>query len=187
MSKNSQMNHDGSIEVIFGPMFSSKTSTLLKRYRKYKLMNKKCILIKYCDDTRYDKTGISTHDLNVQQNDVVQAKYKLFELKEECEKADMIGIDEGQFYTDIVEFCEYFANLGKIIVVSALDGNYLREPFNDILRLVPISEKIKKKSAICSVCKNNYASFTMKKIDDNNIELIGGEDIYSPVCRNCYQ
>ena len=179
---------DGSIEVIFGPMFSSKTSTLLKRYRKYKLLNKKCLLIKYSNDTRYNKTGISTHDLNVQQNDVVQSNNRLFDLKEECEKVDMIGIDEGQFYSDIVEFCDYFANLGKIVVVAALDGNFLREPFNDILRLIPISEKIRKKSAVCGVCKDKYASFTMKKIkDDGNIEVIGGSDIYSPVCRNCYQ
>lgn len=181
-------NHkDGSIEVIFGPMFSSKTSTLLKRYRKYKLLNKKCLLIKYSKDTRYNKTGISTHDLNVQQTDVVQSSGKLFNLKTECEQVDMIGIDEGQFYSDIVEFCDYFANLGKIVVVAALDGNYLREPFNDILRLIPISEKIRKKSAVCGVCKDNNASFTMKKIKDNdNIEVIGGSDIYSPVCRDCY-
>lgn len=181
------MPRDGSIEVIYGPMFSSKTSTLLKRYRKYKLQGLNCLLIKYCEDTRYDKTGISTHDLNVQQEDVVQANSNLFNLKDKCLEVDMIGIDEGQFYNDIVEFCDYFANLGKVVVVAALDGNFLREPFNDILRLVPISEKIKKKSAVCSVCKGKDAYFTMKIVKDDMIEVIGGSDIYSPVCRDCYK
>ena len=35
---------------------------------------------------------------------------------------DVIGIDEGQFFPDIVEFSESAANSGKIVVIAALDG-----------------------------------------------------------------
>lgn len=34
----------------------------------------------------------------------------------------MIGIDEGQFFPDIVEFSEHAANAGKIVIIAALDG-----------------------------------------------------------------
>jgi hypothetical protein len=39
---------------------------------------------------------------------------------------DVIGIDEGQFFEDIVTFAETCANLGKVVIVSALDGYRLR-------------------------------------------------------------
>jgi len=33
---------------------------------------------------------------------------------------DVIGIDEGQFFTDIVEFSEMAASSGKVVVISSL-------------------------------------------------------------------
>lgn len=33
---------------------------------------------------------------------------------------DVIGIDEGQFFEDIYEFAETAANMGKIVIMSAL-------------------------------------------------------------------
>ena len=33
---------------------------------------------------------------------------------------DVIGIDEGQFFADIVEFSEMAANNGKVVIISSL-------------------------------------------------------------------
>ena len=49
---------------------------------------------------------------------------KLMEVANVCEGYDVIGVDEGQFFQEIVEFCELLANQGKIVVVSALDGTF---------------------------------------------------------------
>lgn len=39
----------------------------------------------------------------------------------------MIGIDEAQFFTDLYEFCcEAADHDGKTVIVSGLDGDYLR-------------------------------------------------------------
>ena len=46
----------------------------------------------------------------------------------------VVGVDEGQFFPDLVEFCDSMANAGKQVVVAALDGDFLRQPFGDILR-----------------------------------------------------
>jgi len=51
-----------------------------------------------------------------------------------------------------VNFCEFAAHAGKIVIVSALSGSYQREGFNDILDLVPKAEKIKQLHAICKLC-----------------------------------
>ena len=42
---------------------------------------------------------------------------------------DVIGLDEGQFYEDLLVKAEEFARKDKIVIVSALDGTYLRETF----------------------------------------------------------
>lgn len=55
----------GEIQVIYGPMFSGKSTELLRRIRRYKAANKKCIVFKYYLDDRYDKDNMSTHDLYV--------------------------------------------------------------------------------------------------------------------------
>jgi thymidine kinase len=39
----------------------------------------------------------------------------------------VLGIDEGQFFPDIVSFCEDMANAGKLVIVAALDGTFQRK------------------------------------------------------------
>lgn len=106
-------------------------------------------------------------------------------MSDSWQQYDVIGIDEGQFFKDIVEFCENAANNGKIVITSALSGTYLREPFNSILDLIPKAEKIKTLSAICKGCMVP-AHFTLRTRMTNETELIGGEDMYMPVCRECF-
>jgi D-glycerate 3-kinase len=48
--------------LILGPMFSGKTSELLRRHERYKIGGKKCVLVKFAMDTRYDATKVATHD-----------------------------------------------------------------------------------------------------------------------------
>jgi len=64
---------------------------------------------------------------------------KLMEITELCSNYDVIGVDEGQFFSEIVEFCEMMANRSKIVVVSALDGTFERKPFGNIINLIPMA------------------------------------------------
>ena len=57
---------------------------------------------------------------------------------------DVIGIDEGQFFPDVVEWSDQAANDGKVVIISALDGTFLRTGFECILQLIPKAEKVKK-------------------------------------------
>ena len=52
----------GHIEIVLGPMFSGKTTELIRRIRRYKHGNKRCLLIKYKNDTRYSEEMAATHD-----------------------------------------------------------------------------------------------------------------------------
>ena len=65
---------------------------------------------------------------------------------------DVIGIDEGSFFPDIVEFCEEQANSGKVVIVASLDGTFQRKEFGSILQLVPLAEEVSKLTAVCTLC-----------------------------------
>jgi thymidine kinase len=52
---------------------------------------------------------------------------KLSDLGDMWREYDVVGIDEGQFFPDLLPFAEAVANAGKIVVISALDGTFQRK------------------------------------------------------------
>ena len=110
---------------------------------------------------------------------------RLDEVLLSVDEFDVVAIDEGQFFQDIVEKTELFCNLGKIVIVAALDGTFERKPFGRILELIPLAEHVEKLSAVCFSCGKD-AIYTKRMSDCKDIELIGGEEIYKPVCRFCF-
>jgi len=52
----------GSIQLIYGPMFSGKSSELLRRIRRNTVAKRRCLVIKYSKDTRYSTDNLATHD-----------------------------------------------------------------------------------------------------------------------------
>ena len=172
----------GQIQIIFGPMFSGKTTELLRRLKRYQIAKHNCLIIKYAKDVRYERDGIATHD---KQTFPAASTVILRDLKEKTKKYSVVGIDEGQFFPDTVEFAEEMANLGKTVIVAALDGTFQRSGFGNILSLVPVSESVVKLTAICTVCFEE-ASFTKRTSSEISVELIGGSDKYIATCRKCY-
>ena len=69
--------------------------------------------------------------------------------------------------------------------MSALNGTWQKKGWENILELIPLCEKVKKLSAICKICSMN-AHFTFRTCSGNSQEMIGGSDIYMPLCRECY-
>lgn len=177
------LNQIGKIELIMGPMFSGKSTELLRNIKRYKIKKKKTIVISYIGDNRYSKENIlSTHDR------LEYPAIKCSKLKEHLSflmDFDVIGIDEGQFYADLVEVSELLANNGKIVVIAALNGNFKREPFDTISKIIPKCEYINNITAVCFNC-NEEASYSLRLINNESEILIGGEDYYKPVCRACY-
>lgn len=48
--------------------------------------------------------------------------------------------------------------------------------------MLPIAEKVIKLRGKCARCPGK-SSFTARKICSQQVELIGGEEIYEPLCR----
>ena len=174
--------NSGRIEIIFGPMFSGKSTELLRRIKRHTFAKQKCLVIKYRFDKRYSEKDMATHD---QQKINALSCTKLEEASSIFKEYQVIGIDEGQFFPDIVEMAEIFANDGKIVIIACLDGTFQRKPFGKILELVPLAEKVTKLSAVCVIC-GKAGSFTQRIVANDQIELIGGSECYRPLCRGCF-
>jgi hypothetical protein len=52
----------GRCDLILGPMFSGKSTEMLRRIRRYTIAQKNCLVIKYARDTRYSADKLATHD-----------------------------------------------------------------------------------------------------------------------------
>ena len=172
------------IQSIFGPMFSGKTSELMRRIKRHRLAQKECLVINFSGDQRYStEPAITSHD----QISIPALKVsRLSQISESVlEGKEVIGIDEGQFFEDILEKSEEWANQGKIVIVAALDCTFQMKPFKKITNLLALSETVDKLSSVCLDCGRD-AAFTKRTIQEDSIELIGGIEIYKPVCRSCY-
>ena len=132
-----RITHDSGIQLILGPMFAGKSTELIRRVRKYRAARKQVLVIKYAADTRYSENDLATHD--VQGIPAISAN-QIVDFVEQVKDFDVIAIDEGQFYPDIVKYAEDFANQGKIVIITALDGNFLRQPFAVIPPLCSLAE-----------------------------------------------
>lgn len=71
------------------------------------------------------------------------------------------------------------------MIISALDGTFMRTGFENIINLIPKAEKVKKLAAICKICGQN-ASFSFRTCLVDDVQLIGGDEAYMPLCRECF-
>uniref|UniRef100_A0A8D8X9L9 Thymidine kinase n=1 Tax=Cacopsylla melanoneura TaxID=428564 RepID=A0A8D8X9L9_9HEMI len=173
----------GKIQLILGPMFSGKTTELIRRIRRYEYANYRCMIVRYEKDVRYDDDQLSTHNREKIKAISAVALTTLIPMTSEI---DVIAIDEGQFFPDIVSFAETMANSRKIILVAALDGTFERKGFTNILNLIPLAESVEKINAVCMSCFRD-AAFTKRIGQEKEVELIGGSEKYMSVCRECHK
>ena len=170
--------NNSELHLIIGPMFSGKTTELLRIANRLKSINNKILIVNYEEDKRYSIENVSTHNL-------IQMKCKFTKslLTLNYDNYDIICINEGQFFNDLVEFCNYYLNYNKKIYICGLDGDINQQKFGNILDLIPISDSVVKLNAFCKICKNGtLAPFTKRLVESKEIKLIGTDE-YMAVCR----
>jgi len=178
------MEYSGKIEVIIGPMYSGKTTELLRRSRRYFFSGKKCLIIKHSDDIRYDQNNIVTHD-TVKCAAIKTDLLSKIEGTRDFQTVDVICIDEIQFYPDAAKMCDKWANEGKIIIAAGLISNFMREPFEQVSLLLAKADEISHLKAVCTNTGLD-APFTRRISKETQIKVIGGCDKYIAASRKAY-
>lgn len=176
----------GRVEVIIGPMFASKTSTLLTRCRRDTIGGNNCLMICHPLDRRYsDKPSIATHDgivfsaVRCTEEDSIMTMYS------NAMFYDSIYVDEAQFYSDIAVFSDKLASLGKKVVCSGLYADYRREPFVGMVKLLAVADRIDFFTAIDPI-NGEDAPFTVRirPCETDDSVCVGGAEMYRPVSRS---
>lgn len=188
----------GSLQIVIGPMRCNKTGWLNDHLNRYCDIGKKVIRINHLNDDREDVTFVdvrgSTHNsaglhlTNMITNICVNNLDNI-----DISNYDVIGIDEAQFFSNLVSNIKKWLNMGKIIKVVGLDGDFMRKPFGQILELIPLAYSVKKKLAYCQYCiqenntlEPNLAPYSKRIIQNDEQILIGGDNFYASVCGNHY-
>ena len=197
------MERRGRVDLILGPMFAGKTTELMRRLRRYKHANLKTFVIAQKGSDRYaveEERGpaedsaprdmISSHDrMSLPADFLVDGTSLISSLGKKTQWIgyDVIAIDEGQFFYDLYEFSKLCISKNKTVIVAALNGDFLGNPWESVSRLIPLCQSIGLLSAVCNRCHEDNAilsSRTPNCSDDNRI-LIGGSDLYVPLCVTC--
>ena len=174
----------GSIEVITGAMFSGKTEELLRRVSRAHLANIEAILFKPDIDTRYSVEDVVSHDKRSMKATPVQAAIDILGLSVD---AQIVGIDEGQFFTrELVDVCIKLANGGKRVIIAGLDKNYKGQAFSPMPELMAAADYVTKLQGLCMEC-GAPATITLRKDKtQTNQVFLGERNEYLTVCRSCF-
>ncbi len=193
-------NNTGYLELIIGPMFSSKTSSLLEIYKQCKFCNIPVSIINHAIDKRYHETMISSHDkimapcFQANKLDDIWTNNGIAEMDNDynikaynmLRNSDVILINEGQFFPDLYEVVVDMLNNKKKVYVCGLDGDFERKKFGAMLDLIPLCDKVNKLTSLCSLCRDGTRGIFSMRLTDEKEQTVVGSDNYIPVCRNCY-
>jgi thymidine kinase len=147
------------LSIIMGNMFSGKTSELIRRLKRLKVIGKNILVVNSAKDTRSPDEVLKTHD-NVKFN-----CHKVFD------PFEIINTDE-------------FDKADIIAILAGLDADSFQRKWGEILDCIPLACEVTKLSALCMRCNNgNPGPFTKRIVDNRELELIGGSDMYEAVCR----
>lgn len=178
------------LEVIVGPMFSGKSTELITRVERYKYTTNfnKILLINHSSDNRQNNISgkvngesVQTHSGKVMDAIKTDRLMNVFDIALEH---DVIGIDEAQFFGDLLAFFKSIENYNKVIIVAGLDGDIRRNPMGQILNLIPYANKVDKITAIDT--DGTDAIFTLRREKSDKIVDIGGSETYMAVSRKNY-
>lgn len=185
------MDKVGELQLIIGPMYAGKSTELIRIINRYKCLNKNIIVINHALNNRYGSIGLTTHNKEKIDKCIIIDKLGDLTLNHQnyFNDADVIIIEELQFFNDafvcITDWCD---NHNKTVIAAGLDGDFMRDPFGDVLRLIPHAEKITKLNALCKKCGDGTpAHFTMRTITKDSKIMVGSDELYEAVCRKHYK
>lgn len=197
----------GYLELFIGPMFSGKSTKLCHELSVFADLGKTVLYINSIDDTR--KSGedkVSTHNSTYTGLSPKIIAVKAKTLREvNVDAFSVIGIDESQFFDDLVEVVDqWVTEKHKVVYCAGLDGDRFRKQFGYTLHLIPLADAVTKLTAKCHSCLSVHptasppgrrmgnmvitdAPFTAGLSKSKTQKLIGGADTYVPMCRYHYE
>jgi len=182
----------GWVHVICGCMFCGKTDEMLRLLRRFSIAGRRVVLVKPRLDTRTDEVTVVSRSGAQHRALAVDSSA---DIAEQVSDADIVAIEEGQFFDDgLPAVVERLADGGKQVLVTGLDRDFRGIPFGPMPRLMALADQVTKLTAICMVC-GEPATRTQRLIDgtpapaDSPLIVIGGigDETYEARCRQHHE
>ena len=196
-------NEYGYLEVTIGPMMSEKSTDLFS-ILKINGMVRRCLFVSHKADNRNGTEAFSTHNDMIKSTLPDHINADMMKVSELSKLPDIllkdyrvVGIDEGQFFPDIVPAVTHMVeDLNLCVYVFGLNSNFRRQKFGSIVDLASIADEFHiSRRGICIDCANfgikRRSVFThlldAKQAEGKDDSVIpGGIDKYIALCRACH-
>jgi thymidine kinase len=178
-----QIPYNGFLHVCGGSMYSGKSSELYRVKRRYQYVDINVICVTPAKNTR--ETVITTHNGEKIYETVITEQLK--DVHDQVLQYDVILVEEGQFFDDLLETVLNWVNLcKKTVYVFTLDTQANLKVWPQVAELLCHADSRPKLDAVCRACNREGAVYTqcMEKLPEDGV-LVGGEEIYYAVCRTC--
>lgn len=175
----------GKLTVIYGCMFSGKTTKMIEEISQRNLKPHQLIVLKPSTDNRHTPTSIVSHNGQTFPCIPYEQDLDIFTLI--TPYTELISFDETQFFDKMFLFdIKKILGKGIDIVATGLNLDYRGRPFGLINSLIDIADLPIHLKAQCEVC-NNPAEYSYRKTNNNVLFLIGGKEHYEPRCKECFE
>jgi thymidine kinase len=178
----------GHLTVVAGPMFSGKSTELLRLVRRARIARAQVQLFKSRLDTRYAGVGMVCSHAG-ESHDAISVRSAAEIERAVTAGTHVVAIDEVQFLdADIVPAITRLAARGIRIVVAGLDLDFRGEVFGVMGTLMAVAERVEKLTAVCLVC-GGEATRTQRIVagapapSDGPTVLVGAAECYEARCR----
>lgn len=190
-------NAESSVQLITGPMFAGKTTELIQRCNVYAEAGKSCIILRPDMDTRGRKRELNTHSassVSVHHNVIIETVdgHCSERILKAAKGYDVVGFDEGQFFTMLKEAIQTLTSEDSVIViVAALNGTYDRKTWPSVGKILSLCTEIMMKKSVCAKCGEWRATLSNKlepiKSENTVIDQVdvGGDTKYIAICMSC--
>ncbi len=174
-----------------GPMWSGKTTGLIKEIQKYRLLGKSVLVLKPSIDTRSGRDRVTSHDgLSIVAYDIEPGRFSE-DGRLGAALADVIAVDEVQFLEppDI----EWLIGLERQLIGAGLSRDCFGNWFGEMETIVEESDIVFEHKATCVLCDVVGVASHTQRLDSQGMPVtsgdvveVGGEGRYEPRCSNCW-
>ncbi len=178
-----------------GPMFSGKTSELIRLVEREVYAKKRGAIFKPAFDNRFSVKEVVSHNgLRYDAYSVAATRLGISKIPRVADGGhlDVVGVDEVQFFPPhIVKLLDNLA-FSKKVIVCGLNLNFRAEPFDTTMLLAAKADRVRYLSAVCVVC-GQEGTRSQRLIDGRPAPkksptiVVGGKEMYEPRCRTCYE
>ena len=183
-------NKNGILEIVTGPMYAGKTTSLIRNIEKANKNNVGHLCFSSTIDTRQENSQlIRSHQSETTATTKIDETFvKEFIERSSNETIKEIHIDEIQFFSPkFISAIIQLLKKGKNIFLYGLNLDSNKIPFlNTMPLLLSLADKIFIKESECSSCEKNNASYTYYLLpEQKNVITVGSHETYRAICKDC--